>query len=94
MTAADGVKMEAPSWEGGHLGIADVQDKQQVSFGKICSYKSSWNYFCGLQLGKDCYLENDIYLFIYLAGCTVFPHIPVPVWQLYEGCFFSTFDGL
>jgi hypothetical protein len=32
MAAADGVKMEAPSWEGGRLGIADVQDKQQVSF--------------------------------------------------------------
>jgi len=45
MTAADGVKMEAPSWEGGHLGIADVQDKQQVSFWKICSHKSSCNYF-------------------------------------------------
>jgi len=44
MTAADGVKMEAPSWEGGHLGIADMQDKEQVSFWKICSYKSSCNY--------------------------------------------------
>jgi len=29
MTAADGVKMEAPSWESGHLGITDMQDKQQ-----------------------------------------------------------------
>ena len=38
MTTADGVKMEAPSWEGGHLGIADVQDKQQVSFWKSCNY--------------------------------------------------------
>lgn len=35
MAAADGVKMEAPSWEGGHLGIADIQEKQQVSFEKI-----------------------------------------------------------
>jgi hypothetical protein len=30
MTAADAVKMEAPSWEDGRLNIADVQEKQQV----------------------------------------------------------------
>jgi hypothetical protein len=30
MTAADGVKMEAQNWEGGRLGIADIQEKQQV----------------------------------------------------------------
>jgi hypothetical protein len=37
MTAADGVKMEAPSWEGSRLGIADIQEKQQVGYEEICS---------------------------------------------------------
>ena len=31
MGAPDGVKMEAPSWEGSRLGMADIQEKQQVS---------------------------------------------------------------
>ena len=65
MTAADGVKMEAPSWEGGHLSIADVQDKQQVSFWKICSYVILelfllfHFYFVVCSLAKA--IEHDIY---------------------------------
>jgi hypothetical protein len=39
MTAAEGIKMEAPSWEGGRIGVADIQEKQQVSSKEICNWE-------------------------------------------------------
>jgi hypothetical protein len=61
----------------GHfLRICSVFGQNETEYPKQRKISDNYNH-------KN-YIGDDFDLFIYLAGCTMFPHLPAPIYQLHN----------